>query len=457
MKGRIPCRGPLPRRQFLKYGSLAVGGLSLADLLAARAANGTANSDTSVILLYQHGGASQLETYDLKPHAPVEYRSIFGGIATKVPGLEIVEHLPLQAQIADKFSIIRSMHHTVNIHSDGGIVVTTGKIPSKLDPTSGSVSEHPDLGSIVSHVRGMHPERIPQYVAMVSPLYFTRPAYLGVSHKPFPAGDPNVAGYKPPVGELVSGSALQRFRDRRTLMREFDRLRNDLDQHRNLEGVGKFQQIAYEMLTNPHTARAFDLSSESAPLRDRYGRHTWGQSCLLARRLAEHGSGVISVYVDSPAHGEEYTNWDDHPGNAGRHGHFGKFLQRRLKFFDQAVSALIEDIYARGLDRKILVVATGEFGRTPRLSYNPAFYAYGRDHWPDVYSVLVSGGGLRMGQVIGATNSKAEYPTERPYSPQDLLATVYRHLGIDPAHNLTDYSGRPVPILGEGKPIPELG
>ncbi|MFO1023358.1 MAG: DUF1501 domain-containing protein [Planctomycetales bacterium] len=456
MPERRVCRGPLPRRQFLKYGALALGGISLADVLEARGANGTAQLDTSVILLYLHGGASQLETYDLKPRAPVEYRSIFGAIPTKVPGLEIAEHLPLHAEVADKFSIIRSMHHTVNIHSDGGIVVTTGKMPSRLDPTSNSVSEHPDIGSIVSHVRGMHPERIPQYVAMVSPFYFTRPSYLGVSHKAFVGGDPSVAGYRPPVGELVAGDALQRFGDRRALMREFDRLRSDLDQHRNLEGVGKFQQIAYEMLTNSHTAKAFDLSDEKPELREKYGKHTWGQSCLLARRLAERGSGVISVFVDSPANGQEYTNWDDHPGNAGRHGHFGGFLQRRLKFYDQAVSALVEDIYARGLDRKILVVATGEFGRTPRLSYNPAFSAFGRDHWPDAYSVLVSGGGLRMGQVIGATNSKAEYPTERPYTPQDLLATVYRHLGIDPRQNLLDYSGRPVPILNEGEPIREL-
>jgi len=450
------CPGPSSRREFLQAGGLVLGGLSLAQLLEAREQQGTAKAETSVILLYLHGGASHLETYDLKPHAPPEYRSIYNPIATNLPGLEIAEHLPMHAKIADRFSVIRSMHHHVNIHSDGGIVVTTGKVPSKLDPTSQSKSEHPDFGSIVSRMRGPHPQAMPQYVASPSPLYFTRPTYLGTSHGAMVSSDPSQENYRPPIGQVVMDKNLARLQDRKTLIGQFDKFRKDLDLGENLAGIGEFQRRAFDMLTSSRTAEAFDLSRESPELHERYGKHTWGQGCLLARRLAEYGTGVISLFIDSPAAGQEYTNWDDHPGNAGRIGDFGVFLERRLKFYDQALTTLIEDIHERGLDKQIMVVATGEFGRTPRWRYDKAFGGRGRDHWPDAYSVLLSGGGLKMGQVVGATNSKGEFPTERPVTPQDLLATMYRHLGIDPSHSLYDHSGRPIPILPEGTPIAEL-
>src|SRR5262249_18201137 len=195
-------------------------------------------------------------------------------------------------------------------------------------------------------------------------------------------------------------------------------------------------------------------SRESDRLRDRYGRNIFGQGCLLSRRLAEAGVSVITVVINTPKNGPEFTNWDDHIMNAMRPGHFGKYMETRLPYYDQAVSALIEDVYLRGLDRQILIVAMGEFGRTPRLSRNAD--GVGRDHWPDAQSVLVSGGGLKMGQVIGATNSKGEFPAQRPCTPKDVLATVYRHLGIDPKFTFLDPSGRPVPILGEGEPFAEL-
>jgi uncharacterized protein (DUF1501 family) len=208
------------------------------------------------------------------------------------------------------------------------------------------------------------------------------------------------------------------------------------------------------MLTSSHTARAFDLAPETDKVRDRYGRNLWGQACLLARRLAEAGTAVTTLFINTPRNGPQYTNWDDHAGNAGRPGHFAGYMSVRLPYLDQALSALIEDIFTRGLDRQIMVVVMGEFGRTPRLSKGPL--GVGRDHWPDAYTALVSGGGLRMGQVIGATNSKGEFPSARPYSPKDLLATVYQHLGIDYRQAFLDHSGRPVPILAEGKPIVEL-
>ncbi|MFO0919380.1 MAG: DUF1501 domain-containing protein [Planctomycetaceae bacterium] len=445
------CLGPIRRREFLQLGSLALGGLSLTNVLAGRAAAGTARRDTSVILLYLHGGPTQLETYDLKPDAPVEYRSIYQPIATNVPGMDICEKFPLQAKIADKFSLVRSLHHSVGIHSDGGIIVLTGKMPSKLDPTSQSKSEHPDFGMVTAKVRGPHPNSVPQHIAIPAPLYMTRPAYLGDQFAPFTAGNPSAQGYTCPIPTLSPG-ATAGFAQRKQLRDQIDRLRRDLAP--SLETSDEFRQRAFDMLTSTATTEAFDLSKEPDALRDRYGRHLWGQGCLLARRLAEAGTAVISLYIDAPENGQDFTNWDDHIQNAGRPGHFGKFLDVRLPYLDQALSALIEDIFQRGVDERILVVVMGEFGRTPRLSHN--VNGTGRDHWPDAYTALVSGGGLRMGQVIGATNSKAEYPTERPYGPHDLLATVYRHLGVDTQQMLTDHAGRPVPILGDGTPITEL-
>lgn len=444
------------RREILRVGALALGGLTLDQVVARRAAAGQAERDTAVILLYQHGGASQLETYDLKPDAPTEYRSQFQPISTNVPGLDICEHFPLQAKLADKFSLIRSLHHDVNIHSDGGIVVLTGKRPEQLDPTSQSKSQHPDFGSIASRVRGFGERIVPPYVAIPQKPYMTRPTYLGLHHGAFEVGDPNLTTYRPPLAQLAAGNGGDLLASRRALLAQMDRLRHDLDASGNLAAIDQFRARAIEMLTSPAAAAAFDIAREDAALRDKYGRHQWGQACLLARRLAEAGTAVINIYFDTPKSGPEFTNWDDHPGNAGRPGHFATFLRTRLPYMDQALAALIEDIHERGLERKILVVVVGEFGRTPKMRFGPPDNSYGRDHWPDAYSALVSGGGLRMGQVVGATNRNAEYPTQSPYSPQDLLAMIYRHLGIDYHQAFHDFAGRPIPILGTAKLITEL-
>lgn len=451
---RSHCRGPLRRREFLRAGALGIGGISLPQVLAARSASGQESLDTSVIMLYLHGGPSQLETYDLKPDAPSDYRSVFGSIPTCVPGMDICEHFPLQAAVADRFSLVRSLHHDVGIHSDGGIIVLTGKRPGKLDPTSQSRSEHPDFGMVTSNARVGRSRAIPQYVTIPAKPYMTLPAYLGVHHGPFEVGDPSATGFSPPHLKLTTGFEGQRLGDRRLLLSQLDQLRGNLDQRGSMDGTDQFRELAFQMLTSQDVADAFDLSRESEQLRNRYGRHLWGQGCLLARRLAEAGTAVINLYIDTPKNGPEFTNWDDHIGNAGRPGHFAGYMSTRLPYMDQALSALIEDVFARGLDRRILIVVVGEFGRTPRLARNSS--GTGRDHWPQAYSALFSGGGLRMGQVVGATNSKAEYPVEKPYTPFDMLATVYRHLGIDWNRTLTDFSGRPVQILGDAKPIREL-
>ncbi|MFN0018272.1 MAG: DUF1501 domain-containing protein [Pirellulaceae bacterium] len=448
-----PCTGPLSRRAFLTAGTLAIGGLTLPELLAAKTQAGEAKKETSVILLYLAGGPSQLETYDLKPDAPLEFRSVFRPMPTNVAGMEICELFPRQAKIADKFSLVRSLNHDVGIHSDGGIVVLTGKKPTVLDPTSQSKSQHPDFGSVASKIRGLGEHAIPPYVAIPSRLYMMRPTYLGMQHASFETADPSALNYKPPQLS-VSAQNVAVLDDRRRLLAQVDRYRRDADGSGQLTGTDHFRQLAFQMLTSPEAAAAFDLSKETESLRDRYGRHVWGQGCLLARRLAEAGTAVISLTINTPKNGPEFTNWDDHIQNAGRPGHFGDFMKRRLPYMDEALSTLIEDISERGLDRRILVVVVGEFGRTPRLSHNA--FGTGRDHWPQAYSALLSGGGLKMGQVIGATNSKAEYPTERPYSPQDLLHTVYRHLGIDPQQTFPDLTGRPIRILEEGRGIREL-
>lgn len=448
------CPGPVNRRQFMKIGALALGGHSLADILAARAAAGQETADSAVILLYLHGGPSQLETYDLKPAAPTEYRSIFRPIPTNVRGLDICELFPLQARLADKFSLVRSVHHTMTSHSDGGIEVLTGKTPSRPDPTSTSRSEHPCLGAIASKVRGFGPHAIPPYVAVPNMLYMVRPNYLGLQHGAFNANDPSSPSYRLPGLNMPTGVDGVRLGDRRFLRDRFDALRRELDVQGQLDGADQFRALALQMLTRPEAGRAFDLGLESDRLRDRYGRNIWGQGCLLARRLAEAGTAVTTVYINTPRDGQEFTNWDDHILNAQRPGHFGQYMRVRLPYLDQALSALIEDIFTRGLDRKIMVVVLGEFGRTPRLSHNAQ--GTGRDHWPDAMSVLMSGGGLRMGQVVGATNARAEYPTQRPYTPKDILATIYRHLRIDPRRAFLDHTGRPIPILNEGEPIAEL-
>jgi hypothetical protein len=433
---------------------LALGGISLADVLSGRAAANAPPHDTSVILLYLHGGPSHLETYDLKPGAPTEYRSIFRPIPTNVPGMDVCELFPLQARLADKFALVRSLHHDVNVHSDGGIVVLTGKRPTILDPSSQSKSEHPDFGSVASKVRAFGKSEIPPYIAIPRQTYMTRPAYLGLSHAAVVVRDPAASSQRPQELTLAAGTDAWQLQDRRQLLRKLDRLREEIDSRRKGAAADRFRELAFEMLTSPRVAEAFDLTRENDRLRDRYGRHLWGQACLLARRLATTGAAVVSLYIDTPKRGPEFTNWDDHIMNAGRPGHFGQYMRIRLPYLDQALSALIEDVYARGLDRRVLVVVVGEFGRTPRLSSNAS--GTGRDHWPQAYTALLAGGGLRTGLVVGATNARGEYPKERPVTPQDLLATVYRHLGIDYRQELQDASGRPVPILAEGRPIAEL-
>jgi hypothetical protein len=428
----------------LRVGSLALGGLTLNDLLAARAAS-PKGPETSVILFWMWGGPSQFETFDPKPDAPAEYRGPFAPIRTTVPGMDFCELFPRLAGQARRLAVVRSLHHTMASHNDGSIEVLTGKTPTVADPTSTAKSDHPDFGMVASHWRGPRADGLPQYVGVPAVPFMTRPAYLGLGHQGFAAGNPALPGYAPPgVGQ--AGGAAGRLDDRRGLLTDFDRMRRDLDRNGALAGHDQLRAAAM--------ARAFDLAREADRVRDRYGRHLWGQSCLLARRLAEAGAAVVTIDALAPEPGKPlYFSWDDH-ANAQPGWDLAKGMRWRAPFMDQALSALVEDIHDRGLDERILVVACGEFGRTPRVS--SANGCLGRDHWPDAMCALLSGGGLNMGQAVGSTDSKGARPKDRPLTPKDLLATIYTHLGIDYRREYRDLSGRPVPILNEGEPIREL-
>ena len=450
------CRGPVSRREFLRIGTLALGGITVSDVLRARALAGHSSCPTSVILFWMWGGPSQLETYDMKPDAPLEYRGPLKPIRTNVPCIEICEYMPLQAQIADKFSIIRSLHHEMSSHNDGSIEVLTGKTPRIADPTSTARSEHPDFGMIASYWRRGRDDGMPQYVGLQKAPFMTMPNYLGVAHKAFETGDPSKPDFSPPNLTLTTGLDNRRLDERKALVRQFDRFRRDVDLSHSLESVDSFRAAAFQLLTSSAVSDAFDLRREDPKLRERYGQHRWGQSCLLARRLAEAGVAVINIDATAPNDTTKHFSWDDHAGAF----HLDYAQRERLPQMDQALSALISDLCDRGLDKQVLVIACGEFGRTPKVTYAPTNFSnqpgVGRDHWPQAFSALIAGGGLRMGQVVGATTSRSEYPIQDPVTPQDLLATVYRHLGIDLEKPIVDYAGRPVSILSTGKPIPQL-
>lgn len=449
---KIPCQGPANRREFMRAGMLALGGLSLPEILRAQSTSGDKPA-TSVILFWMWGGPSQLETWDLKPNAPSEYRGPFSPIATNVPGMDICEIFPRHAKLADKFALIRSLHHDMAAHNDGSIEVLTGKTP-EADPTSTSRSEHPDFGMITSKLRPARPDGLPSYVGIPRQHHAVRPTYLGLSHSAFESGNPAQEGYKAPNLSLNAGMDGARLAERGRLAGQLDRFRRDLDLNGSLSAMDEFRGQALELLTSSAAARAFDLDIESPALRDRYGRHLWGQSCLLARRLVEAGTSVVTIDALAPVNGtRNYFSWDDH-SIPQYDWDLARGMIWRAGFMEQALGTLIEDIHERGLNKQVLVVALGEFGRTPRLTYSGG--CQGRDHWPGAQAALVSGGGLRMGQVIGATSPKAEYPVERPLGPRDLLATIYRHLGIDHHTTLPDLSGRPVHLLADGEPIREL-
>jgi hypothetical protein len=464
----VRCPGPVSRRHFLKIGALTLAGVGLRGLLPLRleAAQTGADPDTSVILIWLPGGPPHMETYDMKPDAPEEYRGEFRPIRTNVPGIDVCELLPLHARVADRFTLIRSIAHTFSDHGGGHKRFLTGRDP--LSPV-GFVNDYPMVGSMVARVRQGREAGIPNYIAGAEPgrsqidVYSFGSAYLGPSTHPFVVtGDPSSPKFEVKNVSLPP-QAQERLGERLGLLRAFDTTPGAVDGSGTMAAMDTHRQRALRLLTADAARQAFDLSREPAPLRERYGMHVWGQRALLARRLVEHGASFVTMVLENPYQsGVKYLkdgtyNWDAHAVNC----HLFNDARVRLPLYDRAVSALVEDLYARGLDRKVLLIVTGEFGRTPRISYAEGSKSRvrqpGRDHWPKAMSVLVAGGGMRTGQVVGSTNARGEHPRDRPLTPNDLWATMFRHLGID-YHNTAfpDPGGRPMPILPYGEPIAEL-
>jgi len=444
----------ISRRGFLQAGFLAMGGLGLSDVLRLRAAaKETTNEDPAIILIWLQGGPSHMETYDLKPEAALDYRGEMNPIRTSVPGMDVCELLPMHARVADRFTIIRSISHGFANHAGGAGRFLSGRDPLRpLDP----ISQFPTLPTVVSRVKESRNVGVPNYVGSANRVYGGGSSYLGESALPFVvARDPNDDNFSVP-NLSMSGSLKDRLDDRVTLLKSFDEMQRDIDRNGSLASMDKFNDKAISILTSDKARNAFDISQEDPKTREKYGRHKWGQRALLARRLVEAGVTFVTMQMQNPRVDGAIGNWDIHAVN----GHLFDDTRARLPIFDRAIAALIDDIYQRGLDRKVMVVVSGEFGRTPRI--NPqkgtrsGVIQPGRDHWPGAMSVLVSGGNMRMGQVIGSTTSNGAYAKDNKLEPNDLLATMYRHLGIDYHASFLDHTGRPMPILPHGEPIREL-
>jgi hypothetical protein len=442
----------------MHLGAVGLGGLGLSDLLRLRAmANPTSGSasDTAVILVWLPGGMSHIDTYDMKPKAPIEYRGEFDPIKTNVPGLDVCELLPRHTKVADRFSIIRSVSHGFNQHGGGTKQMLMARPPLRED----GANEYPVIGAVVSKMRESRRIGLPNYILCSDENSLTNPhqsSYLGPAHGPFLIG----ANFLTPefkIQNITLAKELEgRLDNRLALMRGFDGIRRELDRTGGIAAMDQFSQLAASMLTSDKARSAFDLSKESDQTRDLYGRHPWGNRALIARRLVEAGVSFVTVELNQPYPGkpmptDTHYNWDTHSVNSNH------FKDSRWKYpdYDQCVAALVEDIYDRGLDKKVLVVVTGEFGRTPYVEYEKPGRP-GRGHHCNAMSILVSGGGMRMGQIIGGTDPKADHPVDRPLAPTDLWATVYQFLGIDPEHCFPDTIGRPMAILPSGQPISEL-
>ena len=437
------------RRSFLKAGVLGTTGLSLAELLRheARAATPSGRKPCAIIL-WMRGGPSHLDMWDPKPDAPAEIRGEFVTRPTRVPGITLSDMLPLCGRVMDRWSIVRSLYHGDAGHSTGDQICFTG-YPAGPNPDE---NVYPSCGAVVSRQLGHQTPGLPAYVMVPRMVPGTGPAYLGVAHKPFETGaDPaNRGPFRVPNFDLPRGLTVERLGERRHLLAGFDALRRDLDAGGQLDALDRFSQKAWDILTSPAARDAFDLDKEPAPVRERYGfmpafdpkapnrcgAPAWSQRVLLARRLVEAGARLVTV---------DLRWWDTHVKG---------FESLRLGFlprFDRAYSALIEDLDQRGLLSSTLVLAWGEFGRTPKVN-NDA----GRDHYPNVFSAALAGGPVKGGRVVGASDAKGAFPKANPKTPQDVLATLYRHLGVDPERQYLNNAGRPVSVLPSGKPIEEL-
>jgi hypothetical protein len=431
-KGERFCDG-VSRRSFLGAGLLSLSGLTIADVLRGRAAGNTRSAvGTSVIFVELAGGPTQFETYDPKPSAPSEYRGPFQAIQTNLPGVLFSQYMAEQAKIADKLTIVRSIRHNSSSHDPSSHLTQTGYY--KAGPKGGA-NQMPSLGAVASHFRGPNHDAMPAYVAVPQVMRNGGAAQLGLGCAPFETGgDPNGDAFQVKNLGTLPSLSIDRLGSRSGLLAKLDAQRRLHDLNGSADAVDEFTRKALDLVTGSQARDAFDIGREPDAIREAYGRSTVGQSLLLARRLVEAGVTCVTVRV---------TGWDDHSDIA-------KGVAGRAPAYDQGLAALVGDLYQRGLEQEVLVVAMGEFGRTPKVNKNA-----GRDHWGSLMSVLLAGGKLQRG-VFGQSNPKGEVPTAMPYRPENVLATIYRHLGIDPSHTYNDFSGRPRYILEESEVIREI-
>ncbi len=418
----------LSRRSFLQIGGLAVGGLTLADVLRAEAQAGASPSRKSIIMVYLSGGLAHQDSFDLKPDAPKEVRGEFNPIDTNVAGIQICELLPELARLADKYALVRSIVGLRDEHSSFQTITGYSMGDAQREG-------HPHFGSVVSRVLGPTSPVVPAFVDL----------FPTMQHRPYNSPGPGMFGPKyagvKADGEDLASMKLRfvsqaQFDDRRRLLADMDHFRSSVDGER-LSAADSAYQRAFDVLTSSRLVEALDVEKEDPTLRDQYGRGSpkhqgdgaplWNDQLLVARRLVEAGVRCVSV---------GYGFWDTHGGNFSH-------LKQNLPMFDKGIAALVRDIYDRGLDQDVTIAVWGEFGRTPKINKDA-----GRDHWPRVNGALLAGGGMRTGQVIGSTDALADSANDRPVHYQDVLTTLYHNLGIDPHEPVRDTSDRPVPVLG---------
>ncbi|MBM4097761.1 MAG: DUF1501 domain-containing protein [Planctomycetes bacterium] len=443
--------GPMGRRSFLKLGASGLAGFSLADIARARSAASSSASDTSVILLWLDGGPSHMDLYDMKPDAPAEYRGIWKPIRTNVPGMDMTELFPRQAKTAHRMSIIRSLHHGTGDHFGGGHRILTAKDMGVSG--ANNAPKFPSLGAIASMQLGPRRTGMPAYVGLPNassiglvPGYFGG-HFLGKAFDPFmPGGDPNSPRYSVKNLDLAGGLSLEKLDDRRSLQQRFDKVSAALDRSETVRAMDKFDQQAIDFVRGAAARTAFQIDREDVRLRDRYGRTSWGQSALVARRLVEAGSTFVTL---------TYGGWD-------HHWDLQKGMENYLPQVDTAVSALLEDLDERGMLEKTLVMVMGEFSRTPKMNDGGnggpprSMGTPGRDHWGNAMFCVMAGGGVQGGRIVGSTEKLGQAPKSRPVTPAQLHATVYKVLGIPNDLMLTDPTGRPVSPIEQAKPVDEL-
>ncbi len=429
--------GRLTRRNFVQIGAPLLG-LGLADLLRleARAAEeGRAAAGKSLIVFWTDGGLSQQDTFDMKPDAPAEYRGTYESIASAAPGIVVGERLPLGAQVMDRMALVRSVHHENGIHAPSAHWMQTGYFGPTL---ARNAAQKPSFGSVISRTLGSRQAQMPAYVSIPRSEAFgyQGAVYLGKAYNPFEVGaDPNANDFKVPNLSLPGGLTAGSVDSRRSLLKKFDTLRRDIDASGTMQGLDTFKSQALEMVAGDRVRAAFDIGGEDPRLRDRYGRHRYGQSALLARRLIEAGARCVNINTG---------NWD-------HHNDIVKGLDEHLPPLDRAIATLIDDLSLRGMLDDVVVYCVGEFGRTPRINGHA-----GRDHWSDCFTVMLAGGGIEGGRVVGASEKFGGGVKERMVTPLDLLATIYHLLGISLDTHYEDSTGRPVSIVGGGRPIGEL-